>query len=104
MRAVDETAKTPRAKLLALFDVAEDWFRQEDFYGCMFVGATSEFPEQGTAIRNTCREFKAMILDYITELATQAKIEKPKQLAEQLLLLLEGAITMAQINNSFCER
>ena len=100
MRSVEESSPKPKKRLLAIFDVAEKWFNGDDFYGCLFVGATGEFPDEGTAIRNICREFKGQILEYIEKLAREAKIEKPKQLAGQLLLLLEGAVTMAQINNS----
>lgn len=100
IKSIEKKSTTPQGRLLAIFDVAEDWFGQGDFFGCMFVGATGEFPEEGTAIRNICREFKSVILDYIETLAKQAKLERPRALAEQLLLLLEGAITMAQINNS----
>lgn len=100
IKSVEKRSGTPRGRLLALFDVAEDWFAQGDFFGCMFVGATGEFPEEGTAIRNICREFKKLLQNYIEQLAAQARLEHPRQLAEQLLLLLEGAITMAQINNS----
>ncbi len=31
MRRVEESAKTPRAKLLAVFDVAEHWVKQKNF-------------------------------------------------------------------------
>ncbi len=100
MRAVEGSALNPKDRLLAVFDVAEQWFQQDDFYGCIFVGATGEYPEEDTPIRNICREFKGLILGYIKSLATEAKLKQPDQLADQLLLLLEGAITMAQINNS----
>lgn len=99
MRAVEGNADNPKDRLLAVFDVAEQWFKQDDFFGCIFVGASGEYPE-ATPIRHTCREFKGLILGYIRGLAKEAQLEKPDQLAEQLLLLLEGAITMAQINNS----
>ena len=100
MRTVERQAGNPKDRLLAVFDVAEKWFDQKNFYGCIFVGATNEYPENGTAIRNTCREFKGLMLAYIKELAKEAKVKQPGQLAVQLLLLFEGAITMAQINNS----
>lgn len=100
MRAVEANADSPKDRLLAVFDVAEQWFQQDDFYGCIYVRAAGEYPEDGTAIRNTCREFKGLILEYIRSLAKEAELGQPDQLAEQLLLLLEGAITMAQINRS----
>ncbi|MFQ5443040.1 MAG: TetR/AcrR family transcriptional regulator [Nitrospinales bacterium] len=100
MRSVEARAASPAGRLLAVFDVAGEWFEQDDFYGCLFVGAMYEYPDVGTAVRSMCREAKNLVLDYIKELAGQAQLEQPDQLSEQLLLLLEGAITMAQINKS----
>ena len=100
MRAVEAKTGNPRERLLAVFDVAEEWFESDDFYGCLFVGAIGEYPELGTPVRHTCMEFKGMIQKYIAKLAREAKAKQPDQLAEHLVLLLEGAITMAQINNS----
>ncbi len=100
MRAVE--ARTPDAveRLLALFDVAEDWFRQDDFHGCIFVGAAGEYPDANTAIRQTCSESKQSLLIYITKLAAAAGAENPVQLARQLVLLLEGAVSIAKIQRS----
>jgi AcrR family transcriptional regulator len=100
MQSVERKADEPKSRLLAVFDVAEEWFNQKNFYGCLFVGATSEYPENGTAIRHVCKEFKRLMLGYIEELAIEAEVKQPGELAEQLLLLLEGAITLAQINSA----
>lgn len=100
IRSVEARAKTPLRKLSAIFDVAEEWFGENDFYGCLFVGAMGEFPDAGTPIRNACRESKTLMRDYFLELAEEAGVSKPKELADQLLLLIEGAITMAQVNHS----
>ena len=78
VREVEASSKSAKGRLLAIFDVAEQWFKQEDFYGCIFVGATGEFPQEGTAIRNICKEFKGLILEYIIQLATRAKLEHSK--------------------------
>lgn len=105
MQSVEGETDNPRDRLLAVFDVAEKWFNQKDFYGCIFVGAVGEFPENGTAIRHVCREYKRLMQRYIEELARDAKVEQPDELAGQLMLLFEGAITMAQINNApLCAR
>lgn len=100
MRSVEERAEGPAERLLAIFDVAEEWFQQDDFYGCLFVGAMNEYPDPGTPIRNMCREAKGLVHDYINLLAKKAHLNQPGPLSEQLVLLLEGAITMAQVNNS----
>ncbi len=39
MRSVEARAESPAGRLLAIFDVAEELFKQDDYYGCLFVGA-----------------------------------------------------------------
>jgi len=100
MRSVEARAESPAGRLLAIFDVAEELFKQDDYYGCLFVGAMHEYPDPGTPIGHMCREAKGLLHDYIKGLAEKAQLQRPGPLSEQLALLLEGAITMAQVNNS----
>lgn len=100
MQAVESRSDKPKGKLLAVFDVAEDWFNTNDFYGCLFVGASSEFPETDTPLRNVCKDFKRLVQEYIQSLAEQAEMKNAAKLAAHLVLLLEGAISMAQINKT----
>lgn len=100
MQTVESKKNSPKEKLLAVFEVAEDWFKQDDFYGCLFVGASSEFPDLDTPIRNVCKDFKRLMKEYIEKLASEAGIEASEEVAMQLVLLLEGAITMAQISGT----
>ena len=100
MRSIEARAESPAERLLAIFDVVEEWFKQDDFYGCIYVGAMHEYPNFETPVRHMCREAKGLVHDYIKELAEKAKLKGPGPLSEQLALLLEGAITMAQVSNS----
>ena len=100
MRSVEARAENPAERLLAVFDVTEEWFKQDDFYGCLFVGAMHEYPDQDTPVRHMVREAKGLIHDYIKDLAEKAQLKRPGPLAGQLALLLEGAIILAQVNNS----
>lgn len=97
MRTVEASADTPRGRLLATFDVLEQWMRQEGFCGCTFINATAEFGERGEAIRGSCAEHKRLVLDYLEKLAAAAGAADPKELAFDLNLLAEGAIVTAQI-------
>ena len=97
MRSVEASAESPRDQLLAVFDVLEQWIRQEDFCGCTFINATAEFGERGDAIQGSCAEHKRLILDYIEKLAAAAGAHDPKELAFALNLLAEGAIVTAQV-------
>ena len=59
-----------------------------------------EYPEEGTSIRSVCQESKILIQKYIQGLAEKAELQDADELSEQFMLLIEGAITMAQVSNS----
>lgn len=98
MRQVDRAGKTPREKLLAVFDVAEDWFAQKKFFGCMFINVIGEYSQDDSPIRDISKQFKRSMRDYIKELCVQAGAAEPDALADQLALLLEGATVTAQVS------
>ena len=43
MKAVNKRGDTAYERLLAIFDVAHDWFSGDNFYGCMFINAVGEY-------------------------------------------------------------
>ena len=98
MRQIEERADTPRDRLVALFDVAEHWFSQNNFYGCMFINAAGEYSDTSAPVREVCRDFKAMIRSYILTLCERAGAADPPMLADELSLLLEGATVTAQVS------
>lgn len=98
MRQVEERAGTPRDRLLAIYDVAADWFEQNNFYGCMYINAIGEFSDPDTPIRQVCKEFKSLVRRYIEDLCREMGAADPTALAEELALLLEGAIVTAQVS------
>jgi len=100
MRRVEERADSPDKRLLAVFDVAADWFEDNDFFGCLYISATSEFSESGTPIRQACMDFKAQMRRYIEELCSSLPAQDPQALAEEIALLLEGAIVTAQVSGT----
>jgi AcrR family transcriptional regulator len=98
MRKVQSAANTPRARLLAVFDVAGDWFRQQKFYGCLFIKTIGEYSQQETPIRQVCQAFKRLMKEYLQELCEEAGARDAERLAEELSLVLEGAIVTAQVS------
>ena len=100
MRSVTQKADTPEARLLAVFDVAYEWFTSDDFFGCMFINVIGEFSHSDSAIREAAQSFKRQMRRFIEEIATQAGASNPDQLASSLALLLEGAIVTAQVADS----
>jgi len=98
MRQVERLGKSPREKLLALFDAAESWFSQQQFFGCMFINVVGEYSQEDSPIREISKQFKRSMRDYIKELCLQAGAGEPDALADQLALIFEGAIVTAQVS------
>ncbi len=97
-RDVEALATHPRERLLAVFDVAADWFHEKSFYGCIFINAIAEYAEDASPIRDACRNFKQMMKAYIIDLARAAQLAEPDVIGAQLALLLEGATVTAQVS------
>lgn len=97
LRRMAELGATPRGQLIAMFDALREWFAKDDFRGCMFIKAASEYQEPGDPIYVQSAENKRLLLDYIRDLAEQAGAADPDALARGLLLLKEGAIVIAHM-------
>ncbi|MGR9012158.1 MAG: TetR/AcrR family transcriptional regulator [Gammaproteobacteria bacterium] len=94
---VDGKANTPKAKLLAIFDVIDEWMAIPEFRGCAFINAAAEFPLEGNPVHQVSAEFYDHFRSYIADLAGQCGAKSPESLALQLSLLIEGAIVSEQM-------
>ncbi len=100
MRQVEAKGRTPKARLLAIFDVSEKCFKQNKFCGCIFINAVGEHSENDTSLRQVCIQFKCMMTGFIRDLCIKMRAREPDKLAEEIALLLEGAIVTAQISQN----
>lgn len=99
---VEARAKTPGGRLLATFDYLEDWFDAEEFYGCPFMSAASEYNDRTDPVFQEARLHKRLVLAYFEELARAAGLENPEAVAEQVNLLHEGAVSVMQVDRARC--
>lgn len=97
MKYVESKAKTPRDRIAAVFDFHEDWFTGTEFCGCMFINAAAEFSAAESAPRRLAADHKQEIVRYLRELCDQDGLKNPYDVAEQLNILLEGAIVAARV-------
>ncbi|MEP1383574.1 MAG: TetR/AcrR family transcriptional regulator [Paraglaciecola sp.] len=88
---IEEAAQTGSHPVLGIFDGLHEWFNSDDFYGCNFINASAEYAEAHDPIHVFAAEHKQTIVDLIK---TQLSVAD-KNLAEQIGLLIEGAIVMA---------
>ena len=97
MQGIERKARDPADRLLAVFDVLEEWFEGGEFSGCAFVKASAEFGRHDDPIHGVAAEHKRLVLSYIRDLARAAGAADPDELADRLGLLMEGAIVLAQV-------
>lgn len=97
MKFVEAGARSPRERLLLVFDFHEQWFNEPDFCGCMFINASAEFSDPKSAPRLIAAEHKRAIVRYLVELCRESGLAQPECLADQLNILLEGAIVTARV-------
>jgi len=95
-----QRGKNPRQRLLAVFDLLAEWFRQEDFRGCMFINAASEYCGLDGRIGEVAAQHKRLLRKELEQLALDAGVKRPNVLADRISLLIEGAIVMALMEKS----
>jgi AcrR family transcriptional regulator len=87
--------ETPGAGLLAIFDAFDDWFRRDDFRGCLFANALLETRDPASPVHTAAATGLSNIRDLISSLAKDAGVHDPNLFARQLQMLLLGAIVHA---------
>jgi AcrR family transcriptional regulator len=83
---------------LAVFDWLRAWLAATGARGCAFINSFGELGAIETGIARAARDHKKAVLEYLAELVRDLDAGNPQILAEQLLLLLDGAITTAAIS------
>ncbi|MBX3318109.1 MAG: TetR/AcrR family transcriptional regulator [Phycisphaeraceae bacterium] len=81
-----------RRQLEALFELLDDWFKNPEFRGCLFLNALTEFPSENDPINRAARKHGEHLAAAVMELASHAGAAEPGALTEQLMLLVTGAI------------
>lgn len=99
VEGIDQRATEPHEKLLAIFDWLADWFASENFRGCAFLNAAAELTPNHPA-HQLPLEHKQAVGRFILGLARQAELADPQELADELLLLIDGAISHALLEHS----
>jgi len=93
---IELPSSAAKERLLSLFDYYGAWFASENFRGCIFIKTMVEFETSSRILRNAARESKELLRGYIEKLCRAAEASDPGLLANQLQILLEGSIIVAQ--------
>ena len=100
---IEGATEDPRGRLLALFDVLDQWikgdaFPAQGFSGCFFVNAAAEFHAPGDPVHRAAAAHKRALGAYGEELARAAGVAEPRLVAKRLALLKEGAVSTAHVS------
>jgi AcrR family transcriptional regulator len=90
--------KTPRQKLIGIFELQGKSFGQPGFRGCAFIGASSESPRPGGPVEIAAAEHRRWVRNLFHELAHQAGAPRPAALAKQLTVVYDGATIAAWLD------
>jgi AcrR family transcriptional regulator len=92
---VHRRERDPSRRLLTIFDVFDEWFRDPDFEGCSFINVMLEYPAPDHPLHQAAASYLARIRGFLTELATDAGIADPAGFARQWHILMKGSIVAA---------
>lgn len=86
---------SPRKRFLTVFDRYESWFASPEFNGCPFIRAVAEYPALDSPVHQAVIRHKQRGVDTLRNLLADLEVSGPDVLAQQISLLLEGAIVSA---------
>ena len=92
---VESRAAEPADRLLAIFDVFDEWFRVPEFEGCTFINVMLEHPDPEDPINRAGVEYLANIRSFLRDLAAQAGVPDPDDFSRQWHILMKGSIVSA---------
>ncbi|MBT2212140.1 MULTISPECIES: TetR/AcrR family transcriptional regulator [Actinomadura] len=94
-RALAEDVAARGDEPLAVFDALEAGFG-DDYRGCSFINAMAEIADTDHAVYSLAEDHKRAVTGYVDGLLAKAGYAEHAELAEQFVLLLDGAIVTAQ--------
>lgn len=94
--AFDRYRDDPRAQLRAIMTYLVERTTKEGYRGCPFINFCAEFPNSEHPGRQVARATKAALRERFLRIAETLQVGQPQQLADGLLLLVEGTYAISQ--------
>ncbi len=91
--------RTPRDRLLGVFDVMGELFAEPGYRGCAFLRASAE-ARSGGSVKRVCEDSRGWTKNLFADLAAAAGVPEPEALARQLVILYDGATVSAQMDGA----
>lgn len=87
----------PRAQLLAYMEGLGERTTKKTYRGCGLSNAAVEYPDAEHPGRTVAVAYKTKMRGWLRDCAKAMDARKPKRLADELMLLIEGAFITAQL-------
>ena len=103
MHAVEDYVagvEEPRARVLAIFDYLDEWFREPDFRGCPWMNAYGELGPTNPAVAAEVHHHQQAFRKLVTGIVLDAGYAR--DLADCIYLLVEGAVATAMVQHAAC--
>jgi AcrR family transcriptional regulator len=86
---------TPEERLLAIFDLFDEWFQRDDFEGCSFINTLLEIGDREHRVYQASTAHLENIRSVVCEFAGQAGLRNPEDFAHSWHILMKGSIIAA---------
>lgn len=86
---------TPADQLLAVFETLDEWFGDENFQGCLLINSLLEAHDRYGTVRHASIRAIDDVYVFLERLAVEANAREPERLAQQIHLLVRGAVVAA---------
>jgi len=89
--------KSPRARVLAVFEALAESTSDPRYHGCAFVNAGAE-AAPGSPIVQAVDDYRGWVRELFTQLAREVGVARPEPLARALHMLYDGAGLSARLD------
>jgi AcrR family transcriptional regulator len=86
---------TPTERLLAIFDLFDEWFQRDDFEGCSFINTLLEIGDPEHRVYQASSAHLENIRSVVCDFAGEAGLRDPEEFAHSWHLLMKGSIIAA---------
>ncbi|MDR3515694.1 MAG: TetR/AcrR family transcriptional regulator [Azospirillaceae bacterium] len=98
--ALQRHGGTAAERLIAIFAILEEWFGNDNFYGCALINAVAEHHKDDLRIRDLALGHKMQVLAMIRALVEAAGCADVEGVSHAIGLLVDGAIINAVVSGT----
>lgn len=98
-----KSKKTNKEKVIASFDYLNVWLKEVDFRGCGWQNIITDLPKDHHKIRDQALLHKNELREWVHNLLIDDEdysTEEAKSLGDEIIILIEGAIILSQIQKN----